>query len=207
MTGSGAGAGVRVRPWRPEDTTALYDVCLRTGDAGADASALTGDPTLLGDIYVGPYLAAAPELALVADDGDGPAGYALGVLDTAAFEDWCEREWWPAAQARHPVRADAGSYDREFLAVLADPALGRHPDLPGYPSHLHIDLLEHVRGGGLGRRMMQDLFALLAERGSPGVHLGVDVRNEGAQLFYARLGFTRLAPDVDGVRYLGLPLG
>lgn len=204
MTGSAAAARAVVRAYEPADRDALYDVCLRTGDAGADASGLTADPTLVGDIYVGPYLELAPEFALVADDGRRAAGYALAVLDTAEFEARCEERWWPAARARHPVPATPRAYDREHYAVLADPGLVRHPVLPGFPSHLHIDLLEHVRGGGLGRRMMDELFAILRAAGSPGVHLGMDVRNEGAQRFYARLGFSRLVDDIDDVRYLGL---
>ncbi len=203
MSDPGAEADVRIRAYRPEDRDALYEVCLRTGDAGQDATALTGDPTLLGEIYVGPYLAAEPELALVAELDGTVAGYALGALDTVAFEAWCEAHWWRSARARHPAPPTPRPYDREQYAVLVEPRLLRHPDLPGYPSHLHIDLLAPLRGSGVGRRMMHELFALLAARGSPGVHLGVDIRNVGAQRFYDRLGFEVLVPDADGVRYLG----
>ena len=47
-------------------------------------------------------------------------------------------------------------------------------------------------------------------RGSPGVHLGVSVRNESAQRFYRRLGFReliRVGTDSDGVVYMGKTLG
>lgn len=204
---AGADADVRIRPYRPADRQALYEVCLRTGDAGQDATMLTGDPTLLGEIYVGPYLEAEPELALVAELDGAAAGYALGALDTAAFERWCEQHWWGPARARHPAPATPRPYDRELYAVLSDPRLLRHPELPDHPSHLHIDLLPPLRGAGVGRRMMEELFLLLAERGSPGVHLGVAVRNVGALRFYDRLGLVPLTRDVDGVRYLGRRLG
>lgn len=207
MSDAGAEADVRIRAYRPEDRDALYEVCLRTGDVGRDATALTGDPTLLGEIYVGPYLEAEPELALVAELDGVAAGYALGALDTTAFESWCDVHWWAPARARHPTPPDPLPYDREQYAVLAEPRQLRHPSLPGFPSHLHIDLLPGLRGAGVGRSMMHDLFVLLAERGSPGVHLGVDVRNVGAQRFYERLGFVELVPDDDGVRYLGRGLG
>ncbi len=206
MSDGGTEGDARIRPYRPDDRDALYEVCLRTGDAGRDATSLTADPTLLGEVYVGPYLEREPGLALVAELGGAAAGYALGALDTAAFEAWCEQHWWGPARARHPAPAKPLPYDREQYAVLAEPGRLRHPVLPGHPSHLHIDLLAPLRGAGVGRRMMEQLFALLAERGSPGVHLGVDVRNAGAQRFYARLGFVPLVPDVDGVRYLGRSL-
>ena len=73
---------IRVRAAEPSDRDALYEVCLLTGDAGRDATALYPDRSLLGDVFVGPYLALCPDLALVADDGTGAAGYALGALET-----------------------------------------------------------------------------------------------------------------------------
>jgi hypothetical protein len=35
---------VLIRPFRVEDTHALYEVCLRTGDNGSDATAMYDDP-------------------------------------------------------------------------------------------------------------------------------------------------------------------
>lgn len=205
---SGTGARVVVRGFEPGDTDSLYDVCLRTGDGGSDASGSLLEPRLLGEVYVGPYLALAPQLALVADDGLRAAGYALAVLDTAEFEHRCEQLWWPALQARHPVsEPPATGIDGELLAVIHHPEVGRHPVLPGFPSHLHIDLLAHIRGAGVGQVMLQMLFELLAAAGSPGVHLGVDERNTGAQRFYHRLGFVDLRTDGDGTLYQGRTLG
>lgn len=194
---------VVVRPYEPADEASLYDVCLRTGDAGSDASALVSDPRLFGEVYVGPYLALERRFALVADDGERAAGYALGALSTAEFERACERVWWPALRDRYPLSGDGRTpADAELVAAIHRPELVAHPDLPGHPSHLHIDLLEHVRGAGVGRRMLTELFARLAAAGSRGVHLGVDVRNIDAQRFYRRLGFVDLLTD-GGVLYQG----
>jgi ribosomal protein S18 acetylase RimI-like enzyme len=79
-----------------------------------------------------------------------------------------------------------------------------------YPSHMHIDLLERAQGHGFGRRMMDEVMDRLRGRGSPGVHLGVSVRNESAQGFYRRLGFRemiRVGTESDGVVYMGKTLG
>ncbi|MET0353639.1 MAG: GNAT family N-acetyltransferase, partial [Plantibacter flavus] len=64
--------------------------------------------------------------------------------------------------------------------------------LAQYPAHLHIDLLPETQGMGVGRRLIDAFCGLLAERGVPGVHLGVGVSNTGAQQFYQRTGFTRV---------------
>jgi ribosomal protein S18 acetylase RimI-like enzyme len=74
-----------------------------------------------------------------------------------------------------------------------------------YPAHLHIDLLPETQGQGLGRRLIETLFAELRRRGVPGLHLGMNPENIGAGAFYERLGMHRLesAPDstMYGVRF------
>lgn len=193
-----------VRDFVPRDTDELYDVCLRTGDAGKDATGMMVHPRLLGDIFVGPYLRFAPELALTADDGVRAAGYALAVLDTQRFEETLDASWWPALREIYPAPGPGPlSGEDELLAMVHDPSLTRHPALPGFPSHLHIDLMEHLRGEGLGERMMLELFGRLREAGSPGVHLGVAASNLGAQRFYARLGFIELQRGDDEI-FMGL---
>ncbi|HET7798994.1 MAG TPA: GNAT family N-acetyltransferase [Humibacillus xanthopallidus] len=182
-----------LRPYEPRDRVALYDVCLRTGDSGADASASFAVPDLLGEVYVGPYLAFEPELALVLDDGTGAGGYTLGALDTRVFEERCEREWWPPLRERHPLgEHPPGSADAGVVELLHRPA--RAPDVvvAGHPSHLHIDLLPRWQGGGWGRQLISALLERLAAAGSPGVHLGVGVGNVRAVGFYRHLGFTEL---------------
>ncbi|GHU86095.1 hypothetical protein FACS189473_5360 [Spirochaetia bacterium] len=46
--------------------------------------------------------------------------------------------------------------------------------------------------GGVGRSLMNALVTALAERGIPGVHLGVGAGNTGAAAFYRKVGFTVL---------------
>ncbi|MCR1983093.1 GNAT family N-acetyltransferase, partial [Cellulosimicrobium cellulans] len=92
-----------LRPARttdPAEVDRLYEICLRTGASGADASGLYTDPRLLGEVYLGAYLALEPQLASVVEADGVVAGYVLGARDTAAFEDRCEREWWPPLRAR-----------------------------------------------------------------------------------------------------------
>ncbi|BDP41580.1 hypothetical protein DAETH_15490 [Deinococcus aetherius] len=191
-----------IRPASPADRAALYRICLETADSGADATGLYRDPLLVGHIYAGPYLEFAPDFAFVLKDGAGVGGYVIGVLDTAAFEERLEREWWPGLRSRYLDPADVPPGERtpdERLAHLlhhpqrADPAV-----LAGYPSHLHIDLLPGAQGEGHGRRMLERLFTALREAGSPGVHLGVGGRNTRAQGFYRHVGFRELARSPSG---------
>ncbi|MFC4427589.1 GNAT family N-acetyltransferase [Deinococcus navajonensis] len=195
-----------IRSARPEDRAALYRICLETGDSGADATELYDDPEVIGHVYAGPYLAHAPEFAFVLEDEAGVGGYVIGVLDTAAFHDTLERHWWPALRQRYPDPiAPAGERSRdEVMAHLIHHPPGPDPAvLADYPSHLHIDLLPRLQGGGHGRRLLMTLFEALREAGSPGVHLGVGGRNTNAQAFYRHLGFQPLRTLPGGGAVMG----
>lgn len=188
-----------IRPYRPDDLEALYDICLRTGAAGEDATELMADPRLLGDLYAAPYAVLEPEHAFVLDDGTGTAvGYVLGALDTAAFDARCEAEWWPAVRERHPAGETTGKLDDLFLVRLHEPRPAAAEVLARFPSHLHIDLLPPVQSGGWGRALLERLFSALRDDGSRGVHLGVSSANQRAVGFYRHLGFEELASDRGG---------
>lgn len=187
---------VTLRAARPDDRDALYDICVRTGDAGQDASALIDDPSLYGHLYAGAYLALEPELASVAELDGAVVGYVLAALDTPSFETRLETEWWPPLRARHPLPAVGTELDRRFVAAIHSPRHTPTAVTDRYPSHLHIDLLPVAQGHGVGKRLMLRLFDQLRAAGSRGVHLGVDPRNHHALGFYEHLGLRR--HDHDG---------
>jgi GNAT superfamily N-acetyltransferase len=183
---------IGVRPFRPGDEAALYEVCLRTGDAGNDATHLFDDPALLGEVFVGPYLRFAPDLAWVyADAADVARAYVLGATDTAAFENLLAERWWPELQERFPLAAlPDNPHDRDIVEYLHAPPRRDRGLVVDYPAHLHIDLVPEVQGGGRGGAMLRTLLDALSAAGAPGVHLGVARSNERAIGFYTHLGFT-----------------
>ncbi|MCC2309698.1 GNAT family N-acetyltransferase [Cellulomonas chengniuliangii] len=193
-----------VRSYEPFDRQDVYDVCVRTGAAGADARGVYSDDDLLPDVYAGPYLHLEPELAFVLDDGDRAVGYVLGTADTQAWAAAYRRHWLPLVAARR-ARVEAPVTPEEHLVEqLHHPEWNVRDVLADYPAHLHIDLLPEHQGAGHGRELMRVFLAALAERGVGAVHLGVSNQNVGAQRFYARLGFHRIdaASDTD-VTFLG----
>ncbi|HEV7647001.1 MAG TPA: GNAT family N-acetyltransferase [Actinophytocola sp.] len=183
--------GPRIRGYRPGDEPALYEICLRTGASGEDATGLYRDPNLLGEVYVGPYLRLAPTLAFVAEDEGGVSGYVLGAADTRAFELACEREWWPALRSRYALGVfPASSPDDRLARLIHGPGEASDDVIERYPAHLHIDLLPRLQGRGFGRRLLETLFDALRTGGVPAVHLGVGLANQRAIGFYERMGFT-----------------
>lgn len=195
---------LRIEPAGLHDLPGAYRVCLLTGEAGEDATDLYADPDLLGHVYVGPYLARGVDSQLVVVDDAGVCGYLLSADDTAAFEAWAERTWWPPLRARYPLR-DEGTRDAEVVRLIHAPETTPAELATAYPAHLHIDLLERARGRGLGRVLIERLLTDLRGRAVPGVHLGVDDANANAIGFYEHLGFREVAREPGGI-LMGLRL-
>ncbi|MEV5069161.1 GNAT family N-acetyltransferase [Microbacterium sp. LMI12-1-1.1] len=184
----------RIRPFRPGDEPALADICLKTADAGADATGILDDDDLWAEIFVLPYAVRHPEFAFVVETDDGRVvGYIVGAPDSAAFEEWFRTEWWPRHAERWPrpkgAQTAAESRQDGILRYAYSRAGGAQPFGDEYPAHLHIDLLPETQGQGLGRRLIETLEAALREAGVPGLHLVASVENTGAIAFYPRVGF------------------
>lgn len=190
-----------IRPYEERDLHSLYEICLRTGAAGGDATGLVEDRRLFGEIWAAPYAIFEPENAYVIDHDDRSTdrvvGYVLGTLDALAFEQRCEREWWPALRERHPLTSDGARFDDLLIALIHHRPEPRVDLADRFPSELHIDMLPVVQGRGLGRRLIDVLLSGLADAGSPGVHLGVSVDNTNAIAFYRHIGFDE--HDSDGM--------
>jgi ribosomal protein S18 acetylase RimI-like enzyme len=203
---------VDIRPYRARDLDELYDICLKTGDSGADATRLYRDPKLIGHVYAGAYGVLSPETALVVEDGAGVGGYIIGPADTHAFEKRCAAEWWPPLRARYADPAgDPKSWSRdERMAHLI-----HHPDRTPrriseiYPAHLHINLLPRFQGQGLGARLIDLWLAKVSAMGARGACLATGERNPRAVRFYRAYGFTeieRFGDAKDGILFgIALP--
>jgi ribosomal protein S18 acetylase RimI-like enzyme len=186
-----------IRSVRTADRDAVYEICLRTSDAGDDGSHLYTDPELPGHVWAGQYVAFEPEHGfVVADDDDQAIGYILGARDSRALEARLEREWWPGLRRRYPLESTRAAVgDRVAVHLIHHPFLTDDAIVAEYPSHLHIDLLPAAQGQGHGRRLVERLATSLHDAGSRGVHLGVSQRNDRAVSFYRHLGFDELVAD------------
>lgn len=189
-----------IRPATSTDGPALYDICLRTGAEGKDATGTYTDSRLLGHIYVGPYLALEPDLAFVLDDG-APAGYVVGARDTQNFYRRCEREWSPRLRQRYedPPASRAWTPDERLQYVVHHPPRLDVALLAEYPAHLHIDLLPRAQGAEHGRRLITHLLDVLRAMDAAGVHLVTGAKNRRAIGFYDRIGFRTLQTNRNAV--------
>jgi ribosomal protein S18 acetylase RimI-like enzyme len=197
----------RIRPVRPGDEAALAEICVRTADAGGDATGILDDDRIWAEIFVLPYAARHPDLAFVVETDDGRvAGYIVCAPDTDEFERWFRDEWWPTAGRDWPQPTANRSRQDDILLYAYE--RGDEPSryqAAGFPAHLHIDLLPELQGAGFGRRLIETLVAALRERGVPGLHLVAGAENAGAVAFYPRVGFEPL-PASSTARAFGMRL-
>ncbi len=190
----------RIRPYQPDDLDELYRICVQTADYGRDATSLFRDPRLPGYVYAAPYALFEPSLAFVAQDAGGVAGYIVAALDSQAFEQRLERDWWPALRASHPEPSPdlaEGLSPQERFALRAIHHPWGTPDelARDFPSHLHINLLPRRQGQRMGRQLIETVISALRDQGSRGLHLHVGHANQRAAGFYRHVGFTELPAD------------
>jgi ribosomal protein S18 acetylase RimI-like enzyme len=195
----------RIRRYAGGDHDAVYDICVRTADAGGDARGKYRSDDLMPDLFAGPYVFLEPRFAFVLDDGERAVGYVIGTPDSAAFARAYRERWIPRLADRYQVPPEQPvTPDDEMLALHYRPERLLWPGLARYPAHLHIDLLPAAQGNGHGRELIDTFCAAVAAAGAPGVHVCVASENTRALGFYDRIGFTRLAVDDPGpVTYLG----
>src|SRR5271166_4938300 len=133
-----------IRPYREADLDAVYDVCVRTADGGADARGKYRSDDLMPDLFAGPYVFLEPDFAFVLDDGRRAVGRAPGPAG-------------PAGPAGQPGRRDDPPALPAGAAAVAGP--GR---VPGAPAHRPAAALpggrvracldgDVLRRGGAGR--------------------------------------------------------
>jgi ribosomal protein S18 acetylase RimI-like enzyme len=194
---------MRLRPVEKSDLNALLAVSLATGFAGGDAAHLYNDGKLIGLIYSAPYACLEPSLSLVAEDGEGVCGFAVGVVDTIAWEARLEREWWPPLRAEYPRPVGPSSdwtADQRRCAMIHFPS--QTPDFvaQAYPAHMHLNLHPRIQGQGVGKVLAERWMRLAQDRNANTVHVGVNHENKRALRFWERRGFQVLTVGPAGSR-------
>ena len=173
-----------IRSFERADLEACYAISLATGFEGSDASQLYRDPKMMGHIYVAPYALLEPALALVVEDDDGVAGFAVGTVDTVAWEERLERDWWPWLRQQYAdpasIPPDARTPDERRAFMIHHPEKTPAAVREAYPAHLHLNLLPRLQRRGAGSRLLREW---LARADSPAAHVGVNRANKGAALF------------------------
>jgi GNAT superfamily N-acetyltransferase len=190
---------LKIRPFHADDLEELYKISLATGFAGGDASHLYADPRLLGHIYSAPYACLEPQLALVAEDSEGLGGFAVGTIDTTAWEQKLERAWWPQLRKQYaiPSEAEVSAWtdDQRRIFMIHRPAVAPVAVAGKFPTHLHLNLLPRLQRRGIGKRLFNEWLDVASKCGAGAMHVAINHANVGAQQFWSKMGFADLRPD------------
>jgi len=189
-----------IRSYKSADTSAVYEICLKTGNSGQDATHLFSDPLVLGHIYVGPYMEFEPQSVFILEDDQGLCGYIMGVLDSQTYYQWMHSEWLPKIRVNYKKptgNPDTWDETEKITDLLFHPVSQRL--LPDYPAHLHIDLLSRAQGKGQGKLMMDRFIDYLRYNKIPGLHLDLSSRNDRAFNFYRKYGMEELDRDKESI--------
>jgi glycosyltransferase involved in cell wall biosynthesis/ribosomal protein S18 acetylase RimI-like enzyme len=180
---------VVVRPATTADAAAMARL---HADGMPDAFLPTLGPRFLARLYRA--LATDPDaVALVAEATDGVVGFAAGVVSVGGFYRRFARGHGPAAALAAAPRLVRPSVARRLLETVRYPAQapaggngdGRLPDA----ELLSIAVAPAFRAGGTGRALADGVLAGLAGRGVDQVKVVVGAANQGANRFYAKVGF------------------
>jgi GNAT superfamily N-acetyltransferase len=158
----------------------------------------------MGHIYAAPYALLEPQLALVVEDGEGVAGFAVGATDTTAWEQRLERDWWPALRERYamPEEADVSRWtpDQRRAFMIHRPTPTPAVVALSYPAHLHMNLLPRLQRRGIGATLLDRWTIIARARGTNAIHVAINRANTGGAEFWRKMGFADLADK-------GLPEG
>lgn len=189
-----------IRQALPQDLPYMYSIALQTAFAGLDGTPYFHDQWCVGHYYAAPYFFYEPDVCFIAlDENSRVSGYIVGTSDTRAFNTWMQQSWLPVLQEQYSQVKEFKSEAEQSLikTLLKGPGEGLWQNL-GYPAHLHIDILGHLQGKGIGKSLILNFFEAVKEKGAGGVHLGVDGRNTRACGFYERMGFEILEQQAWG---------
>jgi GNAT superfamily N-acetyltransferase len=187
---------LEIRPFRPADLEALYAISLATGHEGGDASHLYGDGRLIGHIYSAPYVVLEPQLALVVEDDEGVAGFAVGTLDTERWHERLEAEWWPQLRREYvdpsAIRSVQWSADQRRAFAIHHPERPPQEVVEAYPAHMHLNLSARIQRRGAGTLLFSEWMARASRQGVKATHVGVNRANARAVRFWSKQGFEQL---------------
>ncbi|HWC42385.1 MAG TPA: GNAT family N-acetyltransferase [Actinomycetota bacterium] len=163
-------------------------------DGMPDAFLPTLGPRFLARLYRA--LATDPDaVAVVAEGVEGVVGFAAGVTSVGGFYRRFARAHGPGAALAAAPRLVRPSVARRLLETVRYPA--QEPDGNGANGNrrlpdaelLSIAVAPGFRTGGTGRALADGVLSGLAGRGVGDIKVVVGAANQGANRFYAKVGF------------------
>jgi hypothetical protein len=156
---------VLIRPYKVSDQQAVFQIAADTAVFGEPVEAFLDDRNLFCDSFVGYYTLHKAGYCWVADNGTGVIGYLLGSTQNIIQSLQWRRYILPnllknVVTRRYQLGQRTVNYAVGMLVGLMK---GEEPtvDLATYPAHLHINIQQGYRGGGVGRSLLNSYLVQL----------------------------------------------
>ncbi len=188
----------------------MRSICYDTGLMGDSIDPYFGCLDLFADYWTLYYTDYEPESTFVADLDGQVVGYLMGCIDTSVQQKIHNDKIMP--RIRRKFLSFGYNIDRRFFSFMWRELRTKGRDelsrsekeyIKDYPAHLHMNLVEGFRSGGIGSRLMSAYLDYLRENGVGGLHLGTTSHNKLAVPFYERRGF-RIAARIPFTLYEGI---
>jgi len=189
-------ASVTIRKFKPEDKAAVRRISYDTGLMGESIDPYLGCLDLFADYWTLYYTDYEPESTFVADLDGQAVGYLMGCMDTSVQQKIHNNKIMP--RIRRKFLTFGYKIDRRFFSFMWRELRSKGQDelsrsekvyIKDYPAHLHMNLVEGFRSGGIGSRLMSAYLDYLRKKGVRGLHLGTTSHNKLAVPFYEKWGF------------------
>ena len=196
-----------IRKYRPEDRDVVRRICYDTGLMGDPIDPYFGCFELFSDYWMNYYTDYEPESAFVAELGGQVIGYLVGCKETSKQQHLHSKIIMP--QIRRKFITFGYKIDRrlfKFIWRFFRSALRGEfvqESITDYPAHLHMNLTEGYRNGGIGGRLLSAFMDYLRQNDVKGLHLGTTTYNKLAVPLYKKWGF-KLATQRPLTMYEGI---
>lgn len=189
---------IQIRPYRPGDRDAVWEICFDTADGGKPLDEGVFDRQWAVDCIIRYYTDFEPESCWVAVEGDRVVGYLTATVDYRKQHHVFQRHIVPVAVLRAFLRGyffRASSWNMlRILKKNVEPHKRRlRLCSAGYPATVHINLTQSARHQGVGNRLFQPFVERLTSLSVEGVHASVRAENVDGCAFFTSVGFTAIA--------------
>jgi len=149
---------VMIRPYKPEDRSAIRRICCDTGFLGNPIETICSDREIFADLFAAPYLDYGADWAWVAEARGRVVGYLLGSV--SPYFNYTLLYSGFQTTMKMMTRAATGRYarhprTRHFIRWLLMNGYREQPRHPDNAAHLHLNLEKSYRGRDLGLRLWQ----------------------------------------------------
>ncbi|XP_043548266.1 protein O-GlcNAcase isoform X3 [Chiloscyllium plagiosum] len=185
-----------IQPFLQENKKALYNMCRELHSVKfLEKDQANVYPDLIGDRFLGHFLALSPDYCFILEGEDGVSGCVAGALEVRSFSKGCEAAWFPAMQEKYakPTALHNLTPTQELIMFFHS----KKPSFPDsllyhFPSLLQLNVPPQMLDSSEARNLVICLMSALKANGSQGVFCELKASDKEQLELHLSLGFLEL---------------